>query len=115
MNWSAEQQRLLQAMGYELMAHGTQWPAAAPIAAAAPASARREPTRGHGPAAPAAPGSSDRPTPGGAPTARLLEALRRAAGGGDVSGLVDDLDRLRREPALKRALWPRLRTLRRSH
>ena len=29
--------------------------------------------------------------------------------------LIEDLERLRREPALKRALWPRLRALRRSH
>ena len=43
----------------------------------------------------------------------LLEALRRAAGGRDVADLVADIERLRREPALKRALWPRLRALRR--
>lgn len=43
----------------------------------------------------------------------LLEALRHAAGGRDVADLVADLERLRREPALKRALWPRLRALRR--
>jgi len=32
-----------------------------------------------------------------------------------VSALVLDLDKLRREPALKRALWPRLRALRKGH
>jgi hypothetical protein len=44
----------------------------------------------------------------------LRQALRRAAGDRDIDGLVEDIERLRREPALKRALWSRLRTLRRS-
>jgi hypothetical protein len=43
----------------------------------------------------------------------LLAALSRAAGGRDLGALALDLERLRREPALKRALWPRLRALRR--
>jgi hypothetical protein len=44
-----------------------------------------------------------------------MEALRRAAGGADVAALAGDLEKLRQQPALKRALWPRLRALRRSH
>jgi hypothetical protein len=51
-----------------------------------------------------------------APVAQLLAAaLARAAGGRDLSALALDLERLRLEPALKRALWPRLRALRREH
>jgi len=46
---------------------------------------------------------------------RLSEALQRAAAGRDVSALVNDLDALRRDPLKKRALWPRLRALRRTH
>jgi hypothetical protein len=45
----------------------------------------------------------------------LHSALRRAAGGADLASLSVDLARLRREPALKRALWPRLRALRRAN
>lgn len=78
MNWSAEQQRLLGEMGYELM-----------VRASVVANATNFPA--------------------------LQQALRRAAGDRDVSGLIDDLERLRREPALKRELWPKLRALRRSH
>ena len=93
MSWSAEQQRLLGAMGYQLMVR-------APVGAAARV-------------APAAPAAA--PAAGGANFPDLQRALRRAAGDRDLAGLVDDLDRLRREPALKRALWPVLRALRRSH
>ena len=90
MNWSAEQQRLLQALGHDLMVHGTQWPAVG-VGAAVGA-----PTPAHS-------------------MGKLAEAVRRAAGGSDISALIDDMERLRNEPALKRALWPRLRALRRSH
>ena len=78
MNWSAEQQRLLRALGHDLLVHG--------MAAAS--------TDTHH---------------------KLMDAISRAAGGSDVSALIGDIGRLRREPALKRALWPRLRALRRSH
>ena len=103
MNWSAEQRRLLDALGYEVLAHGRAMPVAARGAAADVAPSPR-PTR---PAPPVAPTS--------APSSKLLEALRRAAGGADPTPLVDDLARLRNDPALKRALWPRLRALRRGH
>ena len=109
MNWSAEQQRLLQALGHDLMVHGTQWPVvgAAVVGAAVvgAASAAMSPARSI--AAEAAPTRAD--------ASRLQEALRRAAGGNDISALVDDIEELRNQPALKRALWPRLRALRRSH
>jgi hypothetical protein len=45
----------------------------------------------------------------------LAAAIARAANGRDQSALALDLDKLRREPALKRALWPRLRALRKQH
>lgn len=99
MNWSAEQRRLLDALGYEVLAHGR----------AAPAPPQRAESAGRPAPAPAAPS----PRSGGDIPARLLEALRRAANGADPGALVDDLDALRRDPLLKRALWPRLRALRR--
>lgn len=45
---------------------------------------------------------------------RLLAALRRAAGNADVTNVLPDLDALRRDPLLKRALWPKLRALRKA-
>lgn len=101
MIWTAEQQRLLGAMGFQLMTRvapgeaprdrSTSLPAAAPAVA---------------PAAVAASNAASFP--------ELRQALRRAAGNRDIEGLVEDLERLRREPSLKRALWAKLRTLRRS-
>ena len=98
MSWSAHQRQLLEALGYELL----------------------EPGRvGAIPAVPAAPIRVAEAGPKAAPAAandvsRLLEALRRAAGGADPVALAGDLARLRRDPAAKRALWPRLRALRRQ-
>lgn len=123
MNWSVEQRRLLQGLGHDLMAHGRIWPTPAPIAVPerAVASARAAaPARASAAAsnrAPLAVREREAPAHATAPvsTARLMEALRRAAGGADVAALAGDLEKLRREPALKRALWPRLRALRRSH
>ena len=112
MNLSVEQRRLLQALGHDLMAHGIVWPAAAPAAAPMPI---RASAAAPGRVAPAAPAHDAPRAAAPVPTARLLEALRRAANGADVAALAGDLERLRREPALKRALWPRLRALRRSH
>jgi hypothetical protein len=112
MNWSAEQQRLLQALGHDLMVHGTQWPivgeavaGAAFVGAASAAMPLKGPI-----AAKAAPTMAN-----GRVHEKLQEALRRAAGGNDISALIDDIEKLRQQPALKRALWPRLRALRRSH
>lgn len=84
--WSHEQQRLLQAMGYVLYV---------PAPAALPA-----------------PSSGDRSAP--MPEAgRLLRALQHAANGREISGLIADLAVLRGNAAGKRALWPKLRALRR--
>jgi hypothetical protein len=114
MNWSAEQQRLLRALGHDLMVQGQAWPApratdADPVSAASARPVRKAPP------APVVGAAGPAPTQGREGNERLREALRRAAGGSDVSALIEDLERLRREPALKRALWPRLRALRRSH
>lgn len=102
MIWSAEQQRLLGAMGFQLMTRVT--PGAAPAARVSPAGQRAA-------TAEAMPSGAE---VGVARFPELQRALRRAAGDRDIEGLVEDLERLRREPALKRALWARLRTLRRS-
>lgn len=78
MSWSAEQLRMLRAMGHEPMLLA--------------------------------------PPTGGAPSVAVLAAaIARAADGRDLSALALDLDKLRCEPALKRALWPRLRALRKQH
>ena len=94
MNWSPQQQAMLAAMGYTLYR-----PAAA-VAAPAPAMTdRAEPVSGPGPA-----------DAGG----RLLQALRRAAGGHDLAGLaLPPLELLRSDATAKRRLWPQLRALRR--
>lgn len=114
MSWSAQQHAMLAAMGLSPMhrrAAGDSlrvFEAAAVLDAGVRAPARGVPT--------AAVPSRAAPTPAAPPPARpgaLLEALRRAAGGRDIADLVADIERLRREPALKRALWPRLRALRR--
>ena len=105
MSWSAHQRRLLDALGYELLVPGRVGPSA-------PAMVGREPAANDAPAsAPAAARAAVARTPGASP---LLDALRRAAGGVDPGTLVGDLDRLRRDPAAKRALWPRLRALRKG-
>ena len=93
MNWNAHQQAMLEAMGYTLWrAAGT---ARTPVedGAAVPRDGQ------------AATRDAEDP---------LLRALRRAAGGRDPSALLPPLDRLRGDAAAKRALWPRLRALRRS-
>jgi hypothetical protein len=115
---------MLAAMGYEPMQPRGAWganlpPVAAPEAATRPApssdarsASRNAPAPRTAPALPT-PEPAAPPRASAASVAAFAAALRRAAGGGDVSALVDDLDRLRRDPAAKRALWPRLRALRR--
>ena len=109
MSWTAEQLRLLRALGHEPMRLATPAdfvPAASHLVAA---TVSRDP---------GVPGDdrSSRPNPAPANDgARLLAQIARAAGGRDLAALALDLERLRREPALKRALWPRLRALRREH
>ena len=95
MSWSPQQQAMLEAMGYTLWRSAG---APSPGVAAAPA-------RGSAGAPIAGAGAGDDP---------LLRALRRAAGGRDPSPLLPPLDRLRGDAKAKRALWPRLRALRRS-
>ena len=93
MSWNLQQQTFLAAMGYSVYHR-----AGAPAAAAAVRVDEATP-------APREPGAAD----------RLHQALVRAAGGRDLSGLaLPPLDRLRGDAAAKRALWPRLRALRRG-
>ena len=114
MSWTAQQHAMLAAMGLSPMHRRAAGESLrVPDAVAAVEAGVRAPARGAPTAAPASRAAS---TPAAPPAARpgaLLEALRRAAGGRDIADLVADLERLRREPALKRALWPRLRALRR--
>ncbi len=118
MSWSAEQHRLLAAMGLQPMRERGSEPeqvvrvqvqeTVQAFAVSAPSTRSSAPRAFPGDA----PARNNARPPAGKPAA-LLDALRRAAGGCDISDLVADLERLRREPALKRALWPRLRALRR--
>ena len=66
------------------------------------------------PVAPGAP-SAGMPGPGAGDEAALLRALARAAGVAPerLAGMAALAD-LRRDPAAKRALWPRLRALRKA-
>ena len=95
MSWSAEQLRLLRALGHEPMRLATAADFQAPSIGLQEL-----------PLQPKAASSHD--------GALLLAAIARAAGGRDLAALALDFERLRREPSLKRALWPRLRALRRG-
>jgi hypothetical protein len=92
MLWNDEQQRLLRAMGYVLYARTS---ASTPMPATLTMTSSVETT-----------------TP---EFSRLLRSLQLAAMGRDVSALVADLAELRSNARAKRALWPKLRALRRSH
>ena len=85
--WSAEQRRLLAALGVPLMVRAT---AAAPARQVAD-DAIADPA-----------------------FAALFASLQRAAGGRNIAQLVLDLRRVRESGAAKRALWPALRALRRG-
>ena len=90
MNWSADQQAMLGAMGYVLYRHGAPQDAPAMPAMPADAGARL-------------------------PEGRLLQALRRAARSDDLDGLaLPPYEKLRADASAKRALWIRLRAARRS-
>jgi hypothetical protein len=91
MNWSADQLRWLRALGHEPM---VLRPPGAELVREAPARSEAAPT-------------------GAAATGAFAAALARAAGGRDLAALALDLEGLRRDPASKRALWPKLRALRR--
>ena len=100
MSWDAEQLRILRELGHEPMHLASR---ASGVAAATPASGRDS----H--AVRDEPGRPDATS-----TAQLAAAIVRAGGGRDLGALALDFERLRREPSLKRALWPRLRALRRG-
>jgi len=89
--WSDSQRRMLAAMGY------TPWQRASAASTTLPQ----------------VPASPARAEAGASAHPRLFAALRQAAAGADISALVGDLDALRRDPQRKRALWPKLRALRR--
>ena len=98
MSWNAHQQAMLEAIGYTLWraagaaSHVAETPAGPVVADADARVAASNANAGDDP---------------------LLRALRRAAGGRDPSPLLPPLDQLRGDAAAKRALWPRLRALRR--
>lgn len=110
--WNAQQREWLQAMGHTVLAlAGDEPPPAAEPAVRAPAS------RG---AADAAAGSTRPPPPRAREPAdepvllrNLLRAARRPSGDAQVLALFD-APALRGNAAAKRALWPRLRALRRG-
>ena len=86
--WSAEQQRLLAALGVPLF-----------VRAAAPAVQVHEEVAKYA--------GTDEFT-------ALRAALERAAGGRNLAQLLLDLPQLRASGAAKRALWPTLRALRKG-
>lgn len=115
--WSAEQTQWLQAMGHQV------WTLAAadtPVAEAKPTIQEAASL-----SKPAMPERAERPRQAAAPRAsapaaqdRLMQAILRAAnratGDVAVSALLPDPSKLRGDAAAKRALWPRLRRLRRA-
>jgi len=124
--WTAEQREWLQAMGH------TVWSIASPDALAAertpeshgeptnsgPRGAMREAAallaRDERPARQAPAQPAGRSAQGGD---RLMQALLRAAGGADetqVKEIAGEIATLRGNAAAKRALWPRLRALRKG-
>ena len=103
--WTPQQREWLQAMGHDvLVLAGTEAMAMAELAA--PPSGRPLP-------AATAPRS---PTVAAAGDGPMLRAMQRAAGRRDLGDLpwLPDPATLRGDAAAKRALWPRLRTLRRK-
>lgn len=134
MNWSPLQHETLEAMGFAIyrMPEVGSVPQATPEPASRPmATSPAGPSASMPVSMPASRPSAAR-TPahtgaGGSADDRLQAALLRAAGGVDPATLVAALaaalgatdndgagiGRLRGDPAAKRALWPRLRALRR--
>ncbi|QWP78571.1 hypothetical protein J5226_09325 [Lysobacter sp. K5869] len=113
--WDAQQREWLQAMGYSVLALAGDEPAV-PEAAEAPARSqpaqRTENARGDA-GRRAAPAAEQRGPGTDPPLLRaVLRAARRQAGDAEVMALFDPA--ALRAPAAKRALWPRLRALRRS-
>ena len=121
MSWTALQREALEAMGVQVLqplgalpVHGTGRNAAEAPVQPVPETAHR-PQAATGPAMPAGRAEA-------LPSAdRLLRALLRAAGyapdaadWAELTAQWPPAERLRRDPAAKRALWPRLRALRRA-
>lgn len=99
--WTREQHGWLQAMGHTVWAMGDA-PAANDLPPPAAEAARPAPREA-------------RPAPPAAGPERLLQALLRVAGDADaLAALGIDAASLRGNAAAKRALWPRLRALRRG-
>jgi len=112
--WSPQQREWLQALGHEvLVLAGTPVPAElAPLAAD---TCRADPARGSRASTqlPSSPARESESESGSV----ILRAVLRAAGRRDIGDLamwLPDPDVLRGDAAAKRALWPRLRALRRS-
>jgi len=104
--WSSEQREWLQALGHEVLAlapAGSEVRTEGERPAIAEAAAKSR----------AVAGAAARPAPAASP---LLRALARAAGrsedDAELMKTVPDLSVLRGNPAARRALWPRLRALR---
>ncbi len=93
--WSAQQQSMLNAMGYTLYVR----PSAVTRVAAAEVSSTQVLLA-----------SSDLPSSNSA----LFKAVMKAVQGKDISQLGIDIDTVRNSPQAKRALWPQLRKLMKS-
>ena len=102
-SWSAQQREWLQALGHDVLVLA---------GAEAPAEVASLPSEHPLPAAPAPRG----PTVATAGDSPMLRAMLRAAGRRDPGDLpwLPDPATLRGDAAAKRALWPRLRALRRK-
>lgn len=141
--WSAQQQALLQAMGYTVYLEGgaLDAPLASETVAPSPVAMEMEPVRAPAPARPAPPPrrepaarAPEAPVTAASPPSasagrrsgglrmpdRLQIALLRASGCNpndpQTRALMDSwpLAELRANPTAKRALWPQLRSLRRK-
>lgn len=113
--WSAEQREWLQAMGHSVwQLAGAEAPVEA-VPARTPDALREAAGLGRETTRPPRRAEAARPAGNGD---RLTQAVLRAAGAGidsaAVLALVPDVAALRGNAAAKRALWPRLRGLRRG-
>lgn len=120
--WDAQQREWLQAMGYSVLSLAGD-ESAAPVAEApvrnersdgvrTPSGERGDSVRGESARRPAAAPERRVADTGDALLRNLLRAARREPGDADVQALFDPAGL--RAPAAKRALWPRLRALRRA-
>mgnify|MGYP003411618955 FL=1 len=91
--WSAQQQSMLNAMGYSLYVR----PQSRPAKVMEPVPVLQQQ-------------SSVKPSPDSA----LFVAIMKLVNGHDVSQLAIDVDALRSSPLAKRALWPQLRRMMKS-